>query len=219
MGTGNLRARGSVTTPKQSHLCMASVWLIGVGWVPTGLVGQEVEPPIPPPTARFQYEIEHDVMVPMRDGVKLAADLYRPKGLAGKLPVIVIRTPYDKTAMPYVTEPAKFFAGQGYVVVAQDVRGKFRSEGEFITQADDAEDGYDTIDWASKQPWSNGKIGSYGCSYMGETQFLEAKLRHPNHVAMIPQSASGATGSAGGFYTNWGTYEGGTLTLSTLFGW
>jgi putative CocE/NonD family hydrolase len=83
----------------------------------------------------------------------------------------------------------------------------------------DAEDGYDTIDWASKQPWSTGKVGTYGCSYMGEVQLLAAKMRHPAHVAMIPQSSSGAMGPAGGFYTNWGTYEGGTVTLSALFGW
>src|SRR5262249_7977484 len=126
---------------------------------------------------------------------------------------------YNKDVIHYVTGPAKFFAGQGYVVVTQDVRGKFHSEGEFAVQMADAEDGYDTIDWASKQPWSTGKVGTYGCSYMGEVQMLAAKMRHPAHAAMIPQSASGATGPAGGFYTNWGTYEGGTVTLSALFGW
>jgi hypothetical protein len=176
-------------------------------------------PPIPPPAAKYEYQLTENVMVPMRDGVRLATNIYRPTGAGERLPVILIRTPYNKDAIQYVTGPAKFFAGQGYVVVTQDVRGKFHSEGEFAVQMADAEDGYDTIDWASKEPWSTGKVGTYGCSYMGEVQMLAAKMRHPAHAAMIPQSASGATGPAGGFYTNWGTYEGGTVTLSALFGW
>ncbi|MEO8452705.1 MAG: CocE/NonD family hydrolase, partial [Gemmatimonadota bacterium] len=198
------------------HLTLVAVV---AGLADLGLSAQQVGPPIPPPTARYQFEVAKNVMIPMRDGVKLAADLYRPTGAGERLPVIVIRTPYNKEAIFYVTEPAKFFAGQGYVVLTEDVRGKFHSDGEFVVQMDDAQDGYDTIDWAAKQPWSTGKIGTYGCSYMGEVQFLASKLRHPSHLAMIPQSASGATGPAGGFYTNWGTYEGGTLTLSAVFGW
>ncbi len=190
-----------------------------VGPITSNLPAQQLEPPIPPPAARYQVEVTKNVMVSMRDGVRLAADLYRPEGAGNKLPVILIRTPYNKDSIDYVTGPAKFFAGQGYVVVTQDVRGKYHSEGEFAVQMADAQDGYDTIGWAATQPWSTGKIGTYGCSYMGEVQFLASKLRHPNHITMIAQSASGATGSAGGFYTNWGTYEGGTLTLSALFGW
>ena len=187
-------------------------------WPPAPAVGQEAGP-IPPPAARYRFEIEKDVSVPMRDGVRLAADLYRPVGAGDRLPVILIRTPYNKERMPYVTEPAKFFAGQGYLVVTQDIRGKFKSDGEFAVQMKDGEDGYDTIDWIVAQPWSTGKVGTYGCSYMGEVQLLLAKLRHPHHTAMIAQSASGAMGPAGGFYTNWGTYEGGTVTLSAVFGW
>lgn len=103
--------------------------------------------------------------------------------------------------------------------MAQDVRGQFASEGSYRVQATDGRDGYDSIDWASKQPWSNGNVGTFGCSYLGETQYLESKLHHPAHKAMIPQAASGATGPAGGFYTNFGTYDGGALTLSSIFGW
>ena len=158
-------------------------------------------------------------MVAMRDGVRLATNLYRPSVPGVRFPVILIRTPYNKEAMPFVTEPAKFFAGQGYLVATQDIRGKFQSEGEFAVQMKDGDDGYDTIGWIAQQPWSTGKVGTYGCSYMGETQILAAKLRHPNHTTMIAQSSTGATGPAGGFYTNWGTYEGGTITLSALFGW
>ena len=196
------------------------VRLIAILATAAGPAGAQVpQPSISPPTARYEFEIQKNVMVRMRDGVLLATDIYRPRGAGDRLPVIMTRTPYNKSAIFYVTEPAKFFAGQGYIVVTQDIRGKFESDGEFAVQMKDGEDGYDTIDWISKQPWSTGKIGSYGCSYMGETQLLAAKLRHPNHTTMIAQSATGAMGPAGNFYTNWGTYEGGTVTLSALFGW
>ncbi|MFN0181194.1 MAG: CocE/NonD family hydrolase, partial [Gemmatimonadales bacterium] len=196
----------------------APVWRLAFGLAAFPADAQD-RGPIPPPPDRFPHHLERNVMVPMRDGVRLAADLYRPVGAGDRFPVILIRTPYDKERMPFVTGPARFFAGQGYLVVAQDIRGKFQSEGEFAVQMGDPEDGYDTIDWIVRQPWSTGKVGTYGCSYMGEVQLLAAKMHHPNHTAMIAQSPGGATGPAGGYYTNWGTYEGGTLTLSALFGW
>ncbi len=179
----------------------------------------QTQPPIAPPAAQNEFTIERGVMVPMRDGVRLATNLFRPTLPGPRFPVILIRTPYNQEAMPFVTEPAKFFAGQGYLVVTQDIRGKFQSNGEFAVQMKDGEDGYDAIDWIVKQPWAIPKVGTYGCSYMGEVQLLAAKNRHPNHAAMIPQSSTGAMGPAGGYYTNWGTYEGGTITLSALFGW
>lgn len=197
---------------------MVPVVLLGLAVSPAPGAAQS-GPPIAPPAPRNEFTVERDVMVPMRDGVRLATNLYRPSANGPRFPVILIRTPYNKEAMPFVTTPAAFFAGQGYLVVTQDIRGKFQSEGEFAVQMKDGDDGYDTIDWIVKQPWSTGKVGSYGCSYMGEVQLLAAKNRHPNHTAMIPQSSTGATGPAGGYYTNWGTYEGGTVTLSALFGW
>ncbi len=184
-----------------------------------GIGSAQAQPPIAPPAAKNDFTIERGVMVPMRDGVRLATNLYRPTLPGPRFPIILIRTPYNQEAMPFVIEPAKFFAGQGYLVVTQDIRGKFQSEGEFAVQMKDGEDGYDTIDWIVKQPWATPKVGTYGCSYMGEVQLLAAKNRHPNHMAMIPQSSTGAMGPAGGYYTNWGTYEGGTVTLSALFGW
>jgi len=160
-----------------------------------------------------------NLMVPMRDRVRLATDLYQPAGLTGKLPVVLIRLPYNKATYRRAIGAAGFFAGQGYVVVTQDVRGQFQSEGEYQVENDDAADGYDTIDWIVRQPWSNGKVGTYGCSYLGEVQLLLAKRRHPNHLTMIAQGAGGAVGPAGGFFTNWAAYEGGALALSTTFGW
>ena len=164
-------------------------------------------------------KVETGLMIPMRDGVKLAADLYRPTGQNGRLPVILMRTPYNKSVYQGATTPARRFAARGYAVIAQDTRGKFASEGEYRVQDHDRNDGYDTIEWITKQPWSNGRIGTYGCSYLGEVQYLLAKMRHPAHLAMIPQSASGATGPAGGYYTNFGAYEGGAFVLSSAFGW
>ena len=172
-----------------------------------------------PPPPRHEVVMEKNVMVAMRDGVRLATDLYRPGGLQGRLPVILIRTPYGKDTYRGATGPARLFAGQGYVAVVQDTRGKFSSEGEYRVQDDDRNDGYDTLDWIVGQPWSTGKVGTYGCSYLGEVQYLLAKMRHPNHLAMIPQAASGATGPAGGYYTNFGAYDGGAFLLSTGFGW
>jgi uncharacterized protein len=142
-----------------------------------------------PPVARYSVRVEVNVRVPMRDGVRLAADLYFPEGAGERLPAIIIRTPYNRKAR---TEAPRMFAGQGYVVAVQDVRGKFDSEGQFTVSANETNDGSDTLDWIAAQPWSTGKIGTYGCSYVGEDQILLAKLRNPHHTAMIPQAAGGA---------------------------
>ena len=150
----------------------------------------------------------------------LATDVYRPTGAGDKLPVILIRLPYNKDTYRGAIAPAQFFAGQGYVVVVQDTRGKWHSEGTYSVQMADARDGYDAIDWASKQRWSTGHVGTYGCSYLGEVQYLLLKMHHPAHLAAIPQAASGAVGPAGGYYTNFGTYStGGAMTLSSIVGW
>lgn len=126
-------------------------------------------------------------MVPARNGVMLATDGWFPVGLDGKLPAILVRTPYSKEGHAAVR-----FAYYGYVVVVQDVRGKFNSEGVFTIMAHDAEDGYETLSWIAAQEWSNGKIATYGCSYSGENQILLAKLKHPNHTTMIAEAAGGA---------------------------
>ncbi len=175
--------------------------------------------PMPAPAAKYKVAIQKDVMVPMRDGVRLATDIYRPEGAGDRLPVILMRTPYNKATYGGATAPAAFFAGQGYTVVTQDVRGQYGSEGFYRVQLADARDGYDAIDWIVKQPWASGSVGTYGCSYLGEVQYLLSARRHPALKAMIPQAASGATGAAGDYYTNFGTYDGGALTLSSIYGW
>lgn len=170
------------------------------------------------PVPRYQFTVQKDVLVPMRDGVNLAADLYLPKDAGGRFPVIVMRTPYNKDTYRGSIGPAEFFAGQGFGVVAEDVRGKWHSEGDYRIQSHDRDDGYDTIDWAATQPWSTGKIGTYGCSYLGENQILLAGARHPKHLAAVPQAAAGGLGSAGGYWSGFGAYAQGVF-LTSAVGW
>jgi putative CocE/NonD family hydrolase len=149
-------------------------------------------------------------MVPMRDGVRLSTDVYFPVGVEGRLPVVLIRTPYDKRRYRRLnpdSSEATFFASQGFAVVAQDTRGRYESEGEFTISFPDVPDGYDAIDWASRQPWSNGKVGGYGCSYVGDTQVMAAKALHPAYAAMIPQSAGSSWPHRGFLQTGNGAVE------------
>jgi uncharacterized protein len=136
----------------------------------------------------YDVVVERSSMIAMRDGVRLATDIYRPalNGLpaAGRFPVIVERTPYDKHAPRFVGH-ARFFAQHGYVVVMQDVRGRGDSEGQWYPFAREAPDGYDTIEWAAAQPWCTGKVGTMGTSYMAAVQSAAATLNPPHLAAMF----------------------------------
>ena len=191
-----------------------AIFLIGASILlgSVSLSGQDLEKKFDPPPPQYEIRSERNVMVPMRDGVKLATDIWFPVGVKEKLPVILVRTPYMKDGHPTVR-----FVLYGYIVVVQDVRGKFNSEGIFTYLANDAEDGYDTITWIADQPWSNGKIGTYGCSYLGEDQIVLAKKKHPKHTAMILEAAGGAIGSANNSYGYLGLYEGGVFRLAGGF--
>ena len=129
-----------------------------------------------------------NVMVPMRDGVKLSTDIYFPasgdRRADGSFPVILERTPYDNSSPGAVTN-AKYFARRGYVCAIQDVRGRFESEGEWYAFAKEAPDGYDTIEWLAAQPWSDGKVGTMGSSYAGSDQSAAATLNPPHLSTMI----------------------------------
>jgi uncharacterized protein len=134
-------------------------------------------------------ERQVDVMVPARDGSLLAADIYRPardgKPVDEKLPVLLHRTPYDKSAKAAVAI-AETLARHGYVVMLQDTRGRHRSQGVFEKYYDfDAYDGYDTIEWAAKLPYGDGKVGMYGTSYAAHTQADASKLNPPHLAAMV----------------------------------
>lgn len=129
---------------------------------------------------------ENDISVPMRDGVKLRANILRPAE-KGKFPVLVFRTPYSKDESDANNEST--FADavrRGYAVVVQDVRGRFRSEGEFAPYRNEGRDGYDTIEWAAAQPWSDGNVGTFGLSYPGAVQWLAAVETPPHLRAIVP---------------------------------
>ena len=144
------------------------------------------------PKGTHPVRIEFSHFAAMRDGVKLSADWYFPTDLAGRLPTVLIRTPYNKKTFRLEKGVATWLASHGYSVVVQDVRGKYESDGEFTTSANDRNDGYDTMTWIAAQPWTTGKIGTYGCSYQGEDQVQLAAMRHPNHAAAIPQVPAGS---------------------------
>ena len=139
----------------------------------------------------FGIVVERDVCAAMRDGTVLRADIYRPDA-PGRYPALLQRTPYSKDGESCV-EQGRRLAERGYVVVQQDVRGRFRSDGEFLPgfySADhrDAEDGYDTVEWAAALPWSDGRVGTFGGSYCGWTQWELAHTRPPHLAAMIPSA-------------------------------
>ncbi|WP_081633313.1 CocE/NonD family hydrolase [Mycobacterium sp. 360MFTsu5.1] len=142
-----------------------------------------IETLVPAPVAKGATE----EMVLMRDGIALATDIYLPEG-ATKHSAILVRTPYDKssryTALKY---EADYYCARGYAVVAQDVRGKFRSEGQTVPYAFDVADGYDTVEWIAQQPWSNGNVGVTGGSYYGFTAWAAVASGHPAIKAAVPQ--------------------------------
>jgi putative CocE/NonD family hydrolase len=118
-----------------------------------------------------RVKIELNVRVPMRDGVGLSADIYRPDA-PGRFPALLLRTPYSNNAADEIQD-SRWLAERGYVVVNQDVRGRYDSAGEFYAFRHEADDGYDTDEWIAKQPWSNGKVGTIGGSYLGYTQVTQ----------------------------------------------
>jgi uncharacterized protein len=155
--------------------------------------------------------VDHHVAIPMRDGVTLYADVYRPVK-EGKYPVLVSRTPYSTQRYPNAYEEPLFFASRGYVFVFQDVRGRHESEGKWEPFRNDIEDGYDSVEWAARQPWSNGKVGMQGHSYGGHVQWRAAMAKPPHLVTIFPMVASTS------LYHNWVTLNG-AWRLSFNFGW
>ena len=129
-------------------------------------------------------------MVPTRDGVLLATDVYLPDG-HGRCPAVLVRLPYDKCSdYAFFTHCAPYFTERGYALVVQDVRGKFRSGGETMPFTHEIEDGYDTLDWIVAQPWSDGKVGMFGDSYFGYTQWAAVASCHPALKAIVPRVTS-----------------------------
>ncbi|WP_116091865.1 CocE/NonD family hydrolase [Sphingomonas crusticola] len=157
--------------------------LLATGAAVGGCVGLAL--PASGATERNDVVLQSNVMVAMRDGILLATDIYRPAQgdapLPGRFPVVLMRTPYDKTA----DKDGRFFAARGYVVVYQDCRGTSRSQGRLVKYLDDGKDGFDTCSWIVAQPWCNGKIGTMGSSYMAHTQGAMASAGAPGLAAMV----------------------------------
>jgi putative CocE/NonD family hydrolase len=149
---------------------------------------------------------QETILVPMRDGVRLATDVYGVESGLRK-PVLLLRTPYDKKGG---AATARRYAAAGYVAVVQDARGAFASEGRYFHHNNDDQDGFDTIEWLSRQPWSNGKSGMWGSSHPGAVQWLAAGERPYGLTVMAPTAASASL-----YYT---AYVGGALRLALIGG-
>ncbi len=162
--------------------------------------------------------VERKVMVPMRDGIRLATDVYRPKG-TGVYPTIFVRTPYNfnwwdtRAGRPRSVNTIVDAVRRGYAYVVQNERGKFFSEGEWDILGPPTTDGYDAFSWLAKQPWSNGKVGTLGCSSTAEWQMAVAALDHPAHAAMVPQGFGAGVGRVKPFYEQGNWYRGGAIQM------
>ncbi len=167
--------------------------------------------------------IDQKVMMPMRDGVRLATDIYRPK-TDEKVPIIFSRTPYnfnswgDGEERTRTAQRAYEVVKRGYAYVVQNERGRYFSEGEWDILGMPLTDGYDAFSWMKDQSWSNGKIGTYGCSSTAEWQMAVAALDHPSHAAMVPQGFGAGVGTVGGIVEQGNWYRGGAEQL-LFFSW
>lgn len=192
---------------------LVAVVLVGLGFVVTGSVGSRS-----PAVAAQERDLTANksgvtcetVQVPMRDGTRLATDVYRPAA-PGRYPVILLRTPYGLRLgqgcfAPGLSAGMAFWAEHGYVAVSQDARGTFRSEGSFRPIFQEQNDGYDAIEWAAAQPWSNGRVATTGSSYMGVTQWQAALTTPPHLVAIAPGQ------TATDYHDHW-TYVNGVFDL------
>jgi putative CocE/NonD family hydrolase len=157
--------------------------------------------------------VEFDVPARMRDGVVLRANVYRPGG-DGPWPTLLARTPYDKSSSLTEWLDPVLTAAKGFMVVIQDTRGRFASEGEWIPLHFEREDGYDTVEWAAKLPGSNGRVGMYGYSYVGNTQWMAAIERPPSLAAIAP--ALTPADFLDGMFARGGALEPATTALWTL---
>jgi len=188
---------------KYSLLFAAAVFLLASGCSRIVAMGMGV------PAGKHEIMLmEKNVMIPMRDGVKLAIDIYRPRH-KGKYPAILCRLPYGSDGQMYAIL-AKFFVRHGYVFLVQDTRGTFASEGLYFPLVFEYDDGHDTTEWVTRQPWFNGKLGTWGGSYFGYTQW-EAAPDNPAITAMNPLYTSGSIKDV--------MFRGGAMEYATFVPW
>jgi hypothetical protein len=171
--------------------------------------------------------VDRKVMMPMRDGVRLATDIYRPKDAKGPVPTIWVRTPYNfnfwdvRNGAPSDMTTALTAVRRGYAYVVQNERGHFFSEGNYDILGAPRTDGYDALEWITKQPWSNGKVGTTGCSSTAEYQMGIAAMGHPGYAAMNVQGFGAGVGRVGPYYEQGNWYRGGAtqmLFIAWLYG-
>jgi putative CocE/NonD family hydrolase len=202
---------------------VAAATVLGVGFHATGGVLARQAPTSTPALPSIQHydeaalsrpmyrvRMENDVRVPMRDGVTLSVDVYRPDS-ASRFPAILIRTPYNNNTEQAVAQ-GKWFAERGYVLVQGDVRGKFDSNGDFYPFRHEPDDGFDTDEWIGSQPWFNGKLGTLGGSYVGFTQWSQAIRGSRYLTAMAPTVTTPDT------YANW-IYTNGAFNYAFALSW
>lgn len=162
------------------------------------------------------------LLVPMRDGVGLSTNIWRPKGASGPLPTILWKTPYNEhvpsgSTARYAIEAVR----NGYAFIVQNERGRYFSQGKYEILGYPQTDGYDTLSWIARQPWSNGKVGTLGCSSSAEWQLALAAMNHPAHAAMVPMAAGAGIGKVGPFWEQGNFYTGGvprTLFAIWMYG-
>lgn len=163
--------------------------------------------------------VERKVMMPMRDGVRLATDIYRPKDVSSKVPTVFVKTPYNfnywdvRNRLPADMNAALTAIKRGYAYVVQNERGHFFSEGNYDILGPPVTDGEDALDWISRQPWSNGRVGTTGCSSTAEYQMAVAAQGHPAFAAMNVQGFGAGVGRVGPYYEQGNWYRGGAVQM------
>lgn len=171
--------------------------------------------------------VERKLMLPMRDGVRLATDVYRPRNAAGPVPIVFVRTPYNfnywdvRNGVPADMSRALEAVKRGYALVLQNERGHFFSEGHYDILGAPVSDGVDALEWMRRQPWSNGKVGTTGCSSTAEYQMAIAAQGHPALAAMNVQGFGAGVGRVGPYHEQGNWYRGGAvqmLFISWLYG-
>lgn len=160
--------------------------------------------------------VERNVQVPMRDGVHLAMDLYFPRSASGPQPTILVRTPYDRSSPATTASLRRKLIDRGYVLAVESMRGRYESEGHYKPGISHRNDATDTVDWIASQPWSDGKIGTMGCSYLGDNQVVLAAARNRHHLAAVPMAST--TGYLGRGRP-WEAFDGGVFELAETAGW
>jgi len=161
-------------------------------------------------------DVDSMVMMPMRDGIRLATDIYTPKNTSGKIPAIFVKSPYNENTLKRSSlRMAKLAIENGYAFIVQNERGRYYSEGDWEILGNPRTDGYDALTWLAEQKWSSGKIGTFGCSSTAEWQLALAAQNHPAHSAMVPAAAGAGIGRVGRYFEQGNWYKGGVH--QTLF--